>query len=252
MPIEDNLWVLPRQLNPALVLEDIDPSDEELLKEYELALAACQSTSQLLWALSGRKYHVGTIVTEQYVPTRDSYDSWSIHNFPGVYAHNGHGVYLIDAADLQSSRIRLSGRPIKAIGSITDLSDGRILDTDEYVIVNRNTLQLTSIPGAGIDVSYTYGQEPPALGKMAALHLARNFWLVWTDREDECDLPSRVTSITRQGVSWVLMDNQQYVDDLRTGVYIVDLFLRSVNPGKATQKAKVFNIDIPRGSRRSV
>jgi hypothetical protein len=48
------------------------------------------------------------------------------------------------------------------------------------------------------------------------------------------------------------LDNQDFLDDLKTGVYAVDLFLRSVNPDKARVKSKVFSVDIPRGRRRSL
>jgi hypothetical protein len=36
---------------------------------------------------------------------------------------------------------------------------------------------------------------------------------------------------------------------MRTGIYMVDLFLKSTNPDKARAKARVFSPDVPRGRR---
>jgi len=141
---------------------------------------------------------------------------------------------------------------VRSIGSVTSLADGRVLDPSEYSIINRAFLQVESLLPRGIEVSYTYGQPPPKTGQMAALALATQFFFLWSGRESECSLPDRVTSVSRQGVDWVLLDNQDFLDDLKTGIYIVDMFLKSVNPDKARVKAKVFSVDLPRGRRRSL
>jgi len=252
MDPETNLWVLPKQIDPALDLELIDPNDTETLQDYEFALSACQSATHLLWALSGRKYHTGTIATEQYYSDRSYVTSWSTRPFPGSYVFDGFSAFLIDRVDYQNSRIRLCGVPIKAIGSITNLDTGEVMDSSEYSIVNRSTIQFKSMPVKGVDVSYSYGQQPPAIGRMAALQMARNFYFLWSGREDECQFPDRVTQVTRQGMSWTILDNQDFIDELKTGLYAVDMFLKMANPAKATQKAKVFSVDIPRGRRRSL
>jgi len=86
------------------------------------------------------------------------------------------------------------------------------------------------------------------MGKMAARTLAIEFVKLWTG-DDDCALPQRVTSISRQGVSYTLLDSQDFIDDLRTGVYAVDLFLKSANPDKARAKSRVFSPDVPRARR---
>jgi hypothetical protein len=50
-------------------------------------------------------------------------------------------------------------------------------------------------------------------------------------------------------VSYTLLDSQDFIDELRTGIYAVDLFLKSVNPDKARAKARVFSPDVPRARR---
>jgi hypothetical protein len=89
---------------------------------------------------------------------------------------------------------------------------------------------------------------PPATGVAAARILATEFIKLWSG-SDDCALPSRITSVARQGVSYTILDNQDFIDDMRTGLYIVDLFLKSSNPDKARTKAKVFSPDLPRARR---
>lgn len=249
----DALWVRPEDIDESLDLETIDPEDTQTLMDYEAALAACEFASQLLWSLSGRKFHTGTVVTERYVVDRSWLGPYVRTPVRGVPVFDSDwGVFVVDPHDWNDRRIRLDGTPVRQVGSVTSLATGELLDPEEYAVINRRFLQLNTFIPRGIDVSYTYGQEPPKAGQMAALAMARQFFYLWSGRESECSLPDRVTSVSRQGVNWVLLDNQDFLDDLKTGVYAVDLFLRSVNPDKARVKSKVFSVDIPRGRRRSL
>lgn len=131
------------------------------------------------------------------------------------------------------------------------MSGDRELAKDEYQVVNHNMLQ--PAPGAsfdtcGLEVTYTYGVDFPAAGRRAARHLAQQLAKGWAG-DETCELPDRVTSVSRQGVSYTILDDQAFLDDLRTGIYSVDLFLRAVNPDKARKPAKVFSPDLPKASR---
>jgi hypothetical protein len=85
-------------------------------------------------------------------------------------------------------------------------------------------------------------------GRMAARTLALEFAKLWAG-DDDCALPQRITSVSRQGVSYTILDQQDFIDELKTGLYAVDLFLKSVNPDKARAKAKVFTPDVARARR---
>jgi hypothetical protein len=67
--------------------------------------------------------------------------------------------------------------------------------------------------------------------------------------DDTCALPQRVTSVNRQGVSYTVLDNQDFIDELKTGLYAVDLFLKTANPDKARARSRVFSPDTPRARR---
>ena len=246
----DALWVRPEDIDEDLDLGNIDPSDEMALKDYEYALAACEFASQTLWALSGRKFHSGRTVTEQYLVDYPTTLTRAAETRRYQYSSEWE-AFLVPLRDWGSRKIRLDGTPVRTVSSVIETSSGRLLDADDYSIINRAFLHLNADVSGGLEITYTYGQEPPVAGRMAALALARQFFLLWSGREEECDLPDRVTAVTRQGVSWVLLDNQDFLDELKTGIYAVDLFLRSVNPDKARVKAKVFSVDLPRGRRRS-
>ncbi len=253
MANEENLWVLPTDLDPALDLDTIDPGDVQSLADYEAALSACEWASQALWAWSGRKYHTRTVPSERYIVDR-SYISPSVAapvRGSSVWDRSW-SVFVVDPYDWKMKNLRLSGTPIRSIGAVTEISSGRTLDPTEFSVVNHTFLRVDTDLTRGIDVTYTYGIGPTKMARMAALAMAREFYFLWSGRTDQCKLPTRVTSVNRQNVSWVLLDQQDFLDDMRTGIYAVDMFLRTVNPNKAQVKAKVFSVDIPRGRRHTL
>lgn len=242
-----NLWVT------------VDELDEYADEEY--AYDAVKVASQLLWAMSGRRFSGVTTVTERYVCASRAYRlGASARNYTPELV--GGDVYNIpfdefdDYAEITtdgmspSTRLRLRGRPVVRIHSIRDRV-GRIVDPANYYLVDHSTIQAkagTSWAPCNIEVTYSYGAPPPATGKAAARVLAKEFIKLWTG-DDECALPQRVTSVSRQGVNYTILDNQDFIQEMRTGLYVVDLFLKSVNPDGARAKARVFSPDVPRARR---
>ena len=239
----------------------VQPSE---LGDYELteyAQEACETASFLMWSLSGRKFTGTTTVTERYVCAKRAYRlGASSRNYGGVLV--GGEVYNIPVNDFDNyaelvadglspdSRIRLRGKNVTKIHAVRDRS-GNILDPSSYYLVDHSVLQATAgVPWTpcNVEVTYTYGSPVPVAGRMAARTLALEFVRLWSG-DDDCALPQRVTSISRQGVSYTLLDSQDFIDDMRTGVYAVDLFLKSVNPDGAKRRSKVFSPDVPRARR---
>jgi hypothetical protein len=97
-------------------------------------------------------------------------------------------------------------------------------------------------------VSYTYGSAPPAAGVLAAADLACE--LAKSCAGQECTLPSRVQSITRQGMSMVLLDPFDFLERGKVGIYTVDLFLRAYNPSGLRRPSRVLSPDIGQRARR--
>jgi hypothetical protein len=244
-----NLWITPDELGA--------------YADSEYAYEAAKSASNILWALSGRKYSGITTVTERYACASRTYryGPSSRNNVADIISGE---IHNIPSSDLDffddmtsdgvspSTRLRLRGRPVQRIHTIRDRS-GNVIDSSNYYLVDGSTVQAS--PGVAwtpcdVEVTYTYGIDPPTIGKMAARTLAKEFAKGWAGNDD-CALPQRVTSISRQGVSYTLLDQQDFLDELRTGIYEIDLFLRTVNPDKARARARVFTPDVPRARRSS-
>lgn len=242
-----NLWITPEELGE--------------YEETEFSYEAAKSASYLLWALSGRKYSGITTVTERYVCAGRTYRYGpSVKNNDAVLIDGD--VYNIFSDNLDfyediatdgttsSSRIRLRGRPVTKIHTIRNRT-GEVISPDKYYLVDHSTIHaVTGVrwTPCNVEVTYSYGVEPPTLGKMAARTLAIEFVKLFNN-DDDCALPQRITSIARQGISYTLLDSQDFIQEMRTGLYAVDMFLKSVNPHKAVAKARVFTPDVPRARR---
>lgn len=97
-------------------------------------------------------------------------------------------------------------------------------------------------------VTLTHGLPIPPDGGRAAAVLACEILLAATN-DSACRLPKRVSSITRQGVSMVVLDPLTLLDDGKFGIPEVDYFVQSVNPHGLRQRAKVLSPDVPRSVR---
>jgi hypothetical protein len=125
--------------------------------------------------------------------------------------------------------------------SVTDwrlLKGGRLLRLTPGVWPCCQDLTLDTTEVGTWAVTYTFGAEPPIAAAAAAEELACE--LARSAVGLDCALPERVTSVTRQGVSFNILDPQDFLTDGRTGVYAVDLFLQSVNPARLQRRSSVW------------
>jgi hypothetical protein len=148
------------------------------------------------------------------------------------------------------ARIRLRGRPVVRVIALRN-KVGTIIDPSKYYLVDHSTIHVaagTPWTPCNTEITYEYGTPVPVAGRMAARTMALEFAKLWAG-DDDCALPQRITSVSRQGISYTILDNQEFIDELRTGLYAVDLFLKTTNPDNARRKAKVFTPDVPRARR---
>lgn len=241
--------------------------DTEELGDYsesDYAYDAVKTASYLLWAMSGRKFTGTTTVTERYVSAYDPYlrvggsyltffptlVEGSVQNIPNAgYGRYSHRDFLGDGTS-SYSRLRLRGRKVVKVHGLRDI-DGDVIDPKHYYLYDHSTLLGTpnsTWEPSNVEVTYTYGTPPPTAGRAAARILATELVKLY-ENDDTCALPQRVTSITRQGVSYTVLDNQSFIDELKTGIYAVDLFLKTANPDKARARSRVFSPDVPRARR---
>jgi hypothetical protein len=241
--------------------------DTEELGEYaesDYAYEAVKNASFILWGMSGRKFSGITTVTERYVSAYDPYlrangsrlnyepvlINGQVENMPiGGSARHSHHDFQGDGTS-SFQRVRLRGRKVVEVHTLRD-GNGGIIDPTTYYLSDHSTIYGTpnaNWTSANVEVTYTYGSPPPLAGKTAARILATELVKLYED-DDTCALPQRVTNITRQGVSYTVLDNQSFIDELKTGIYAVDLFLKVVNPDKARARSRVFSPDVARARR---
>jgi hypothetical protein len=242
-------------------------TDVEELGVYadsDYAYEAVKTASYMLWALSGRKFSGTTTVTERYVSAYDPFlraggsrfnytpilIEGQVENVPqGGSGRYSHRDYQGDGTS-SYSRVRLRGRKVVEVHTLRN-QDGEIIDPSTYYLSDHSTIFGTpnaNWSAANVEVTYTYGTPPPSAGKAAARILATELVKLY-ENDDTCALPQRVTTVARQGVTYTVLDNQSFVDELKTGIYAVDLFLKTANPDKARARSRVFSPDTPRARR---
>jgi hypothetical protein len=199
--------------------------------------SAVQFACFILYKLSGEKYNGTQTVTEVY----SSDINMSNLTAPAVV---GGAMYNFPRSTTEGHReLRLRHSPVRSIQSIKFL--GQTLDPSEYslrnssYLVRKNSLPWILSPTNELEITYTYGTPPPAAGRRAAIRLA-NELILWDRGSGACALPERISSVSKQGVSYTIMDPQEFISNGKVGIYEIDLFLASANPTKAKKRPKVF------------
>lgn len=231
------LWCTVRDLGPEWETSDY-------------AQDAVKAASYIMWALSGRKYTGLTTVTERYVRFAPLINTRLLQEAAIINSRVNKALQIVEPWVSAETRIRLRGQPVQEIKTVRNVS-GDIVNKDTYYLVDHSAIQFSEgalIVPADIEISYSYGAEPPTLGKMAARRVAIEFVKLW-EGDTDCALPQRVTNVTRQGVTYTVLDSQDFLEEMRLGIYEVDLFLKTTNPNKAQKRSKVFSPDVPRARR---
>jgi hypothetical protein len=229
--------------------------------------------SELLYALSGRQFSGSISVTNVRPTSRPEQipdHMWNsrIINGGWGFGYNPDWLWSVchgcDYRGCNGSYIIGLGRsPIVSVEEV--MIDGAVLDPADYRVddakwlvrqdcsgwptcqdLSRTTDQLCTFA-----VSFTFGQDPPESGQAAATLLASEFYKAQTPAlAGQCKLPSRVSSISRQGVSIAVLDPMTFISQGFTGLYMVDVFIRAFNPNKQIRKPMVFSPDMVNLGRR--
>lgn len=79
---------------------------------------------------------------------------------------------------------------------------------------------------SAFSVTWRYGRAIPKAGKRAAAIFVAEFAKKCAGLT--CEIPERVTQITQGTTTYTIMDSLKMIDDGRTGMYVVDLWLKSL------------------------
>lgn len=210
------------------------------------AALAAQFATDVLYALSGRRYPGPRVATLTVPPTVQGPRSllpvaapWAsgtvrqgcggcVSGFdPQLYPIRAVLRLTIGGTDVPAEQIKLSGQQTVSVVAGT---------TADPLAVNRwcgPDGAYSLFPGGcgcsspGVELTFVWGQDPPAGGVAAAQLLAVE--VLKGLNGDECRLPGNVVSVNRQGVS-VVLDPAEILDNGRTGIPLADTWLAAVNP----------------------
>lgn len=138
--------------------------------------------------------------------------------------------------------------PINSVVEVKE--DGVVLDASSYYVENNRALVRTDgqrWSDCGLEVTYKIGVPVPVGGQMAAGRLATEFAKAACG-DTSCELPRRVQTVARQGVTIAMLDAFDDIDKGHTGIWMVDSWVASVT--KAPVQSRVLSPDIPRSRYR--
>lgn len=222
---------------------------------------ALQAASDILFALSGRQYPgkcTTTVTVDRRHIAAQSPGDPSLLRSVGAYTGRQSGRLGLRRTGAPKE-ITLGVHPVidvtKVVVDGDELADS-LYRVDDWRWLVREDDPDGSNPGWSFDdvmtVDVTYGRTPPPFGVQAAASLGCQLYLACQpeDVRDGCVLPKRIQSITRQGMQMVVMDPFDFLDEGKTGVYEVDLFLKQANPGGVARRAAIASPDVPSRVRR--
>lgn len=255
---------------------DCDQSALERL-EADQRQAVIDMAVELLWAWTGRKLGVCDVTVRpcraQCAPQGSTF--WGGRGGPrpglgwvpvlvgGQWFNIGCGACSSEACSCapdESRALRLPGivdsiRSIVIEGEILPETDYQLRDGILYRVdggvwpsCNDDVASVTEPGTLAWEITYRQGQPVPDSGRMAAGILAVELAkAVCSDKA--CQLPQRVQSVTRQGVSVAILDSFEDLKDGRTGIWLIDSWVASVNAPRPTIP-QVYSPDVPRGRGR--
>lgn len=225
-----------------------DPGDDpDALQQQE---DAENLAVQVLWALSGRQFGVCPVIARPCRPSCSNivtdqtlygvplgapwFPVWDGANWRNVACGCGpkcdwvapNVIHLVSA-----------GLPIQAVTEV--VIAGEVLPDEQYRLEGdllyrigadwpaQDLTQPLDQPGTW-SVTYTRGNPPPpGTAKLVGL-LAKEFLAACNG--GKCRLPRRVRSVTRQGVTYDMVDPTDIYESGKTGIPEIDVWLSAVNP----------------------
>lgn len=239
-----------------------------------LAQNCLNGAAEILYALSGRQFGLCELTVRPCYQRCEGYSSspttWNngilgSSGFPWLPVLSG-GVWTnitcgcrTSCSCTEVSEVWLPG-PIDSVVGVKQ--DGAVLDPARYRVDNRQTVvRLDNADGTEArwplcqdmdapatepntwEITYMRGRPVPEAGRSSLSELACELSKACLG-DSTCRLPSRVTSIQRQGITMAMLDPMTFIDYGRTGLYSVDLWLKTVNPKARSRSAAVLSPDV--------
>lgn len=227
--------------------------------------------TQILWALTGRRYGTCEVTVRPCGSTCAYYGGWMTYPVTADGLGTTWQPFIRDGAWFNCAcsgactcRPRCSVWLPGPVASVTEVVvDGVVINPASYRIDNRDTLvglngqcwpecqnlNLESPAEGTFSVTYARGTALPKAGEIAAGILACEFAKACTGTA--CALPSNLSSLARQGIEVTMIDPTDALQAGYTGLPDVDLWIRTVNPNKQTSRTRVYSPDLHYPSMRT-
>lgn len=263
------LITVQQAINHALALPDINFTNDDALA---LCAEAADKATTILYERSGRIYtgFCGPVTirpaarptnadTLGWITRGWSYGGWGSASMmtlglPGVVARYGQN---------QAPVITINNFPVRTIELVK--IDGVVIPPNEYELrANQDLIRLLPTPSYNptqrygwptsqrqdlpdteqgtFSVTYTWGQDCGQLGRDAATALAEQ--LILPKLGVTTRFPTRTTAVNRQGVTAQVANVEDLLIKGMTGIFEVDLFLKTMNPNGLRRQAKVWSPDL--------
>lgn len=206
-------------------LSDVSPSQ----REYAVDVA-----SEILYNLSGRVYPgICTVTRSLCLSCRTCLPATC-----GCEPVNGYYVDLGIAAPVW--------------GAWDVIADGVTLPASAYTVHDRRYLvrtdgELWPVTGNGqtslmdpntFRATWAYGRKVPVGGQQAAQLFVTEIAKLCVG-DASCQIPQRVTNVNREGMSFTILDSMKMIEEGRTGIALIDLWLVSDKVGRKS-KPRIF------------
>ena len=225
------------QTHPAWCCPKIDLEDADHLAKARWAAGAASS---LLFRMSGLRFN-GGCTSEEYLCLRSVDGCWALgwgDDWRSYPAPTGDGETWVNHRCGRSAcdcgrRIRLPFAPVVEVESLT-IGDALVPEANYQLAGDSLYLGadapdadvcFDALTGAGLLVTWTWGQAPPPEGVMAACVFTCELFKACTGQE--CAIPKRTRTVTRPGISYEALNPQEFLDKGRTGITEVDYFLNA-------------------------
>lgn len=138
----------------------------------------------------------------------------------------------VDGVELPESSYRL------AYGEYLIRTDGKFWPAQQDLLLDASMVDT-------FEVVYKRGTEVPTGGQIAAGVLACELAKAACN-DDSCQLPQRMQTITRQGVTVGFQDDFDGLDKGRVGIWLIDSWVASVNTPRP--RSAVHSVDVPKNT----
>lgn len=231
-----------------------------------------QAAADILWVASGRQFGTCQVTIRpcgpRCLPGWPFIDAWDLVSNPGIPSVGGSLWWGMTACGCdrdpcsctRTETLRLWHSNVNAVTEV--VIDGVTLDPANYRLArDRRGWKLLRLDGeawpacqddnvangelGSWSISYRFGIPVPAAGQLATGELACEIAKAICG-DDQCALPARVRSISRAGAQIAFVDPMDFLADGRTGLYLVDLWINTVNPNRLQRRPRFFRADDPR------